>query len=367
MSGEGGIVGRKAQHLEICLDDERFGVETSSTRLDEVHLVHRSLPEINANDLDTGISFLGCTCRFPIFISSMTGGSSEAYRTNKDLATAASELGIAVGMGSIRILLRKPEVIEDFRLKQFAPAVPVFANIGAVQLPDISHDEIFRLIDALEVDGIAVHLNPGQELFQPGGDRDFSGILEALGRFTERSPVPIIVKETGFGINPAEVRAIAEAGATYIDISGAGGTNWVRVEAFRHEHGMIAAAADEFDRWGLPTALILAAIPHEERGILASGGIRTGMDVAKCIALGAEAAGMALPFVRAVRSGGIDAAVDLGRRVEYVIRAAMVLTGSRTVDQLRRAPVFLDHRLQHDAAALRDAAIGPDNATGEGD
>jgi isopentenyl-diphosphate Delta-isomerase len=352
------IAGRKGQHLEICLDSDQYEVQSGSTRLDEVHLVHRALPEVHENDVSPRIDFLGYGCRLPVFISSMTGGSSEGYRTNKDLATVAGELGIAVGMGSIRILLRKPEVIDDFHLKKFAPQVPVFANIGGVQLPHTPHDELFRLVDTLRVDAIAVHLNPGQELFQPGGDRDFRGVIEAIGRFVEHCPVPVIVKETGFGINPAETKILREIGTAYVDVAGSGGTNWVRVEAHRQDAAQ-AAAAFEFDSWGLPTALLLAAIGRDERGILASGGIRTGIDVVRCLALGAEAAGMALPFIRVLRAGGIEAAVEFGCRLEYVIRAAMTMAGCTTVEQLRSAPMWMNQELAHDAAALRQATGTP--------
>ncbi|TVR72942.1 MAG: type 2 isopentenyl-diphosphate Delta-isomerase [Spirochaetaceae bacterium] len=355
MSDSGGIAGRKAQHLEICLDTHRDHVETARTRLDEANLVHRALPEVDAEAVDTSFSFLGHTCRMPLFISSMTGGSSEGYRTNKDLAAVAAELGIPVGMGSIRILLRKPEVMDDFRLKDFAPSVPVFANIGGVQLPRVAHEEIYRLIDTLRVDGIAVHLNPGQELFQPGGDRDFRGILEALRAFTARCPVPVIVKETGFGINPEEVETLLEAGAAWVDIAGAGGTNWVRVEAYRLEDHVPAEAAAEFDYWGTPTALLLAALGRDRQGILASGGIRTGMDVVRCLALGAEAAGIALPFVRALRSGGIEEALRYGRTLELVIRTATALAGCTATKQLRRAPLRLSTALREDARELRGA------------
>jgi isopentenyl-diphosphate delta-isomerase len=346
---------RKAQHLEICVDDERYAVESGRNRLGEVHLIHRSLPEVDAAAVDTSWEFLSHRVSMPLFISSMTGGSSEGYRTNKDLATIAQLLGIPVGMGSIRILFRKPEVIDDFLLKQFAPDVPVFANIGGVQLPEMDHREIFEMIRRLEVDGIAVHLNPGQELFQPGGDRDFRGIADAVARFVDGSPVPVIVKETGFGINPDEVRRLREAGAHYVDIAGSGGTNWVRVEAYRQDDTVAAAAASEFDEWGLPVALVLATLGRNVPGVLASGGMRSGMDAVRAVAMGAEGVGMALPFVRALRTAGIDGAVDFGRRVQYVMETALALAGCRTLDELRRAPLWVEERLKADAAALAQA------------
>ncbi len=344
--------GRKAQHLDVCLDANRYHVETGSSRLNQVHLVHRALPECDLSEVNTEIPFLGTTVKLPFFISSMTGGSAEGYRTNKDLAEVAAELGIPVGMGSIRILTRKPEVIGDFQLKRFAPNVPVFANIGGVQLPNTQHQDIYRLMEQLAVDGIAVHLNPAQELFQPGGDTDFFGVLEATERFIAASPVPVIIKETGMGINPAEVRELLKRGAAAVDVAGAGGTNWVRVESYRLDDTAVAEEAGEFDNWGIPTALVLAALGRDVRNVWASGGIRSGMDIVNALALGADAVGLALPFVRAVRAGGVAAGVELGRRYEYVIRIAMTLTGSRTVEQLRAAPLYLDAALQADARSL---------------
>lgn len=346
---------RKAQHLEICLDEQRYQVETGRTRLEEVHLVHHSLPELDAEDIDTSIDFLGHRIAFPVFISSMTGGSEAGYQTNKDLAAAAQQLGIPVGMGSIRILFRKPEVMEHFLLKRYAPDVPVFANIGGVQLPHMVHSEIVEMVRRLEVDAIAVHLNPGQELFQPGGDRDFRNVLDSIARFVDTCPVPVIVKETGCGINPAEAHRLLDAGARYVNVAGSGGTNWLRVEAYRQDQPIVAEAADEFDDWGLPTGLVLAALGRDTRGILASGGLRSGMDVVRALALGAEAAGMALPFVRALKRGGVDAAVDFGRRVQYVIETALALTGCAGVDDLRRAPLWVENRFRADAEALAAA------------
>ncbi|MFW6228571.1 MAG: type 2 isopentenyl-diphosphate Delta-isomerase, partial [Alkalispirochaeta sp.] len=347
---------RKSQHLSICLDAAAYKVETSETRFSEVHLLHRALPEINAADVDTSTVFLGSSIAMPVFISSMTGGSEGAYQVNKDLAAAAQELGIPVGMGSIRILFRKPDVIEHFLLKRYAPNVPVFANIGGVQLPELAHDEIYRMIERLEVDAIAVHLNPGQELAQPGGDVNFAGIFDEIRRFAAGSPVPVIVKETGFGIDPATVVRLLEGGATYVDIAGAGGTNWNRVESYRHEDPAIGAAVQEFDDWGIPTALILGALGRNRRGVLASGGIRSGMDVLKAVALGAEAAGLALPFVRAVTDGGVPAAVAAGRQLQYVIRTGMALTGCTVLSGLREAPIWTDESFRLDSSAIRRAA-----------
>ncbi|MFW6215190.1 MAG: type 2 isopentenyl-diphosphate Delta-isomerase [Alkalispirochaetaceae bacterium] len=348
---------RKTRHLEICIDAERFEVETGRSRFDEVHLLHRSLPEIDEARIDTSTTFLGKSVRMPLFVSSMTGGSAAGYQANKQLAEAAEQLGIPVGMGSIRILFRKPEVLEHFQLKRFAPSVPVFANIGGVQLPSMDHGEIYRMLDALEVDGIAIHLNPGQELFQVDGDRDFSGILEGIRRFCASAPVPVIVKETGFGISPGEVETLFEAGASYVDLAGSGGTNWAQVESYRLSPEE-RLAAQEFGDWGAPTALLLAALGRNRTGVLASGGVRTGMDLLRSLALGAELAGTALPFIRAVHSRGVEGAVAYGRRVEKVLRTGMLLTGTARVEELRTAPLRLSEALKADARALSRAARG---------
>ena len=186
------------------------------------------------------------------------------------------------------------------------------------------------------------------------GDRRFQGVMESIRRFCDRAPVPVIVKETGFGISPAEVRSLKDAGARYVDVAGSGGTNWAQVESYRLE-GDERGAAQEFGEWGLPTALILAGLGRGESGVLASGGIRTGMDLVRSIALGAESAGTALPFIRAVHAGGVDAAVAYGRRIEKVLRTAMLLSGSRTVSALQRAPIWLSRELREDAEALVEA------------
>ncbi len=346
---------RKAAHLEICLDERQYSVESGNAGYGGVHLVHRSLPEIAVDEVVTSHDFLGHRVAWPFFISSMTGGSENAYAVNRNLAKAAQELSIPVGMGSIRILFHKPDVIDHFLLKRDAPGVPVFANIGGVQLPQMEHGEIYRMVERVGADAIAVHLNPGQEIFQPGGDRDFRGILDAIARFCRNAPFPVIVKETGFGIHPDEVHVLFDSGATYVDLAGSGGTNWVTVEAYRHEE--MRAAADEFVRWGTPTAVLQAALGRDRRGVLASGGVRSGLDVVKALALGAESAGMALPFVRALTRDGVEGAVSFGRRIGQVVKAAMVLTGARTVDDLRTVPLVMGRELTARAVMLRDITI----------
>jgi isopentenyl-diphosphate delta-isomerase type 2 len=301
--------------------------------------------------VDTSVEFLGHSLSLPLFISCMTGGSEGGFRVNRDLARAAQRLGIPVGLGSIRVLLDQEELFPHFDIKPLAPDVPVLANIGAVQVRDRPSDEIFEMAERLNVDSMVVHLNPGQELFQPEGDRDFRGLSTALVRFVSQSPVPIIVKETGFGIHPFLVRALLDQGVAYVDLAGSGGTNWISVESYRLTD-QERLAAEEFSDWGLPSSLLLAALfqageeldfkqTYDGR-VLASGGLRNGMDLAKAIALGAHMAGMALPFIRVLNDEGVEGVVSFVNRMEKVLRSVMVLTGSENLDELRKQQYWLD-------------------------
>jgi isopentenyl-diphosphate delta-isomerase len=348
----GSIWKRKADHLRICTSTGRYAVESGSTWLDQVQLVHSSLPEISAGQIDTTAVFLGRPVSMPIFISSMTGGSEKAYQANRNLAQAAQNAGIAVGTGSIRILLRKPEVISHFMMRDVAPDIPIFANIGGVQLVSDDQEPVIELVKRLEVDGIAVHLNPGQELVQPEGETHFSGVLAGIARFCEASPVPVIVKETGFGINPIEAKALVDVGVNYVDVAGSGGTNWALVEGYRLPR-KDRALAEELNDWGLPTGLLVAACRDLDGSVLASGGLRGGIDAAKSIALGAVGAGFALPFIRAVLSGGVDAAGAYAERLRDELHAALLLTGCGTVDELRKAPVVESVGFSHAKDQLR--------------
>jgi isopentenyl-diphosphate delta-isomerase len=349
-----GIGFRKEKHLSICADASRFSVEGSSTGFDSVHFIHDALPEIGAEQIDLQTDFLGHTVAAPIFISCMTGGSDRGFFANRELAQAAKEKRYAVGMGSIRILFDHPELFEHFHLKALAPDVPVLANIGGAQIRDEEHGKLFELVKRLEVDCLVVHLNPGQELFQPEGDRDFRGIKNSIARLCQGSPVPIIVKETGFGIRPRLVSELLSQGVRYVDVAGAGGTNWVTVEAYRLPERE-RAEAREFADWGNPTALILACLDEHEGKILASGGLRSGLDVAKSIALGAHAAGLALPLIRQVVAGGAEAVVRYLDRLENTLRSVLILTGSRTAAELRAGKFWWDPVFAGSVAAFKAA------------
>ncbi len=324
---------RKSEHLEICLDHEKYRVKTSDALFEEIHFYHHALPEINREEISLSTRVLDFDARAPLFISCMTGGSEEGYQLNKELAAAAEALRIPVGMGSNRILWKKPDTLPHFEFRKFAPTVPLLSNLGAVQIRDMDHNEIIEMNKRLGVSAQVIHCNPGQELFQPEGDRNFKGITQALYRFIDSSPLPVIIKETGFGFHPREVTDLLEHGAYAVDLAGAGGTNWISVEAYRN-HDQELQRSREFDSWGHPTALLLAALkgtPH----IWASGGIHSGMDAAKALALGAEMAGLAMGFIEVVKKEGREGVIAYFEQLEKTIIDVMLLSSCRTIAELQ--------------------------------
>ncbi|MGO9409777.1 MAG: type 2 isopentenyl-diphosphate Delta-isomerase [Spirochaetia bacterium] len=330
---------RKAGHLAICTDPSRYSVEGKGGGFGGVRFVHIALPELNETELDTGVDFLGYHVKLPFFISCMTGGSAGGFKANKELARAAEALCIPVGLGSMRVLVENPELFTHFNMKPLAPNVPILANLGAVQLRDMDRPAVYELLKRLEAQALVIHVNAGQELFQPEGDRDFRGLKETIARACEECPLPVIVKETGFGIAPHLARELLASGAAYVDLAGAGGTNWILVESYRLPEAELATA-EQFSDWGIPTALLLASFGGTQIRLLASGGVRGGLDAAKALAMGAQMVGFALPVIREVTAGGADAVIGFFRRLEKTLRTVMVLTGCRDIPSLRRATTW---------------------------
>jgi isopentenyl-diphosphate Delta-isomerase len=335
---------RKRSHLDLCATGDVEHLE-KTTLLEEVEFVHDSLSEVDLGEVDLSVELLGRKLRAPFLITGMTGGTADAATVNRDLARLAERFGIGFGLGSQRAMLRRPELATTYSVRREAPTTLLLANLGLVQAAQIPTADIARLVASVGADALCLHLNPAQELVQKEGDRKFAGGLAALRRIASELAVPLIVKETGCGISSRVARRLEEAGIRYVDVSGAGGTSWVRVEDLRGD-ARSHALGELFRDWGIPTAASLVQLRGSSLVRIASGGIRNALDAARALALGAEICGFALPVFRAYRSGGLDAAAAFLEQTIEGLRVAMVLTGSRTLAELRRQPVVLGPRLE---------------------
>jgi isopentenyl-diphosphate delta-isomerase len=345
----GSIGQRKSDHITLCATED-VGFRSVGTLLDQVRLVHDALPDLDADALDTSVTLFGKRLRAPIFIAAMTGGTDDAGKINRELAAIAEERGLGFGLGSQRAMHVRQGVEQTYRVRDVAPSTLVLGNVGVVQAREMTTAEIRALVDDVGADALCVHLNPAMELVQPGGDRDFTRGLETIARLVRDLGKPVVVKETGCGLGPRVAARLKEIGAVHVDVSGAGGTSWVGVEAKRAtEQGDARGASlgEAFWDWGIPTAASVALLaPFGLETIIATGGIATGVDVAKAIALGATAAGIARPVLKALVAGGRSAALDLLDTVVTELRTAMLLTGSANLASLRRTPRVLTGELR---------------------
>ncbi|SEW30153.1 type 2 isopentenyl-diphosphate Delta-isomerase [Natrinema salifodinae] len=334
---------RKDDHLRIVQERD---VETSGTGFEDVQLVHEALPELHYDAIDLSVEFLGHELSAPIFIESMTGGHHNTTEINRALARAASETGIAMGLGSQRagLELDDDSVLESYTVvRDVAPDAFIYGNLGAAQLREYDLETVERAVEMIEADALAVHLNFLQEATQPEGDVNGRNCLTAIERVAEDLSVPIIVKETGNGISGETARKLAAAGVDAIDVAGKGGTTWSGIEAYR------AAAANAprqkrigtlFRTWGIPTAASTIECVAEHDCVIASGGVRTGLDVAKAIALGAVAGGLAKPFLKPATNGS-DAVIERIEDLIAELRTAMFVTGSGSIADLQQTEYVL--------------------------
>lgn len=344
MAHDNPIGQRKADHIELCAAED-VEARTTSTLLDEVTLLHDSLPELDADAIDLGTTLCGRRLPTPLMISGMTGGIDEAGRINRMLARVAQRRGLAFGVGSQRAMLRDPAAAESYRARDVAPDVFVCANIGAVQAAAMDVAGLAHLVDSIEADALCIHLNPAQEMIQDAGDRDFRGCLDAIREARAALPIPVIAKETGCGMSRRTARRIADAGVATVDVSGAGGTTWVGVETLRAEAGL-RDVGDVLWDWGIPTAVSVRYGVDAGLEVIASGGVRDGLDAARAIALGASVASCALPYLRAAIDGGEDAVDRVAETMLRTLRTVMVLTGSADLGALRSAERHIGPRLQ---------------------
>ncbi len=328
---------RKADHLRIALEEDvQFPRLTSG--FERYQLVHNALPEVNLEEVDLQISMFGKTLQAPLLISSMTGGTKEAGEINRRLAEAAEVRGIAMGVGSQRVALEHPDQAYTFHVRQVAPSILLFANLGAVQLNyEYSIDHCRRAVEMIEADALILHLNPLQEALQADGNWNWSGLLRKIEVICRTLDVPVIAKEVGWGISASVARQLVNAGVAAIDVAGAGGTSWSEVEYHRAPNTRFRHLARAFADWGLPTALSLQWVRRvvpSHVAVFASGGIRTGIDAVKALALGADMVGMATPFLHAATQGtsAIIETIDL---MMDEMRIAMFTVGAQNVQSLR--------------------------------
>ena len=332
------IENRKSEHLRVCIEEDvEFQQLTSG--LEKYRFTHCCLPELDRSDIELGTTFLGKSLKAPILISSMTGGTELAHLVNTRLATVAQRYGLAMGVGSQRIALEQPELAPTFAVRSLAPDILLLANLGAVQLNyGCGLEDCLKLVELLEADALILHLNPLQELVQSGGDSNFKGLLAKIEQICAQLPVPVIAKEVGNGISAPMAKKLIEAGVAAIDVAGAGGTSWAKVESQRAKDNRQRHLGQVFADWGLPTAECITAIRSVNSTIplIASGGLKNGLDLAKSIALGADLGGLARPFlVAAIES---EAAVD--ELVKFLIAELEIVlfcTGNPNLSALKNS------------------------------
>ncbi len=300
MSEVAPISSRKSDHLRINLSEN---VDSGlSTGLENYRFIHRALPELDLDQISISTTVFGKHLKSPILISSMTGGTPEALEINRTLAEAAQVTGVALGLGSQRAAIENPELINTYNVRSIAPDCLLFANLGAVQLNySYNIEQCLRAVEMIAADALILHFNAVQEAVQPGGNTRFSGLADKVAEICKQLPVPVIAKEVGWGFSRSDIHLLRECGVSAIDVAGAGGTSWSQVEMHRARDEQQAELAAAFIDWGIPTAeaILNVRAVSPTMPVFASGGLRSGVDIAKCIALGASLGGMARPFLKA--------------------------------------------------------------------
>lgn len=323
---------RKLDHIRIVSEDA--AVDRRQGYFDRIHLTHRALPELDLSAVDPSTRFLNKALSFPLLISSMTGGADEELiRINRNLAIAAEAEGVALAVGSQRVLLSNEAARDSFALRAVAPSTVLLGNLGAVQLNyGLGTEDCETAVEILEADGLYLHLNPLQEAVQPEGDTNFSGLADRISEIVLRLRQPVIVKEVGAGISVADAERLRAAGVRYVDVAGSGGTSWSMVESRRSGEPSLG---ELFGDWGIPTPLALRQMKplRGEVTLIASGGIRNGIDMAKAVILGASLCGLARPFLDPARESA-DAVRAVIRRLRREFTTAMFLLGAGRMEAL---------------------------------
>ena len=333
----GSTESRKREHIDTVLGAD-VAAKGITTGFERYLFDHCALPELSLDDVDLSTDLFGKSLKAPFLISSMTGGAVPARDINLKLAEAAQALGIAMGLGSQRAAIERENLADTYRVRSVAPDILLFANIGAVQLnKGYGVDEARRAVEMIEADALFLHLNPLQEAVQTEGDRDWRGLLDKIGMVVSGLSVPVVVKEVGNGISGKIAKALAEVGVAAIDVAGAGGTSWSEVEAHRQTDPMLRRVAHSFAGWGIPTATALIETRDAVPGlpVFASGGIRSGIDAAKAVRLGADLCGTAAPVLGSATDTA-EAVFDTMTAFIEEMRVACFCTGAIDLDALRR-------------------------------
>ncbi len=333
------IGARKSDHIRINLEEDVSSGLT--TGLENYQFIHQALPELDLESVNLSLDLMGRHLKAPILISSMTGGTEKSALINRTLAAAAQETGIAMGLGSQRAAIEHPELASTFQVRSVAPDILLFANLGAIQLNyQYGIEECLRAVEMIQADGLILHLNALQEALQPEGDTHFSGLLKKIETICRKLPVPVIAKEVGWGFSKQSARLLSEAGVAAIDVAGAGGTSWSQVEMHRAKSEIQAHLAAAFIDWGIPTSESILNVREVDKDlkIFASGGLRTGIDIAKCIALGASLGGMAGPFLKAAVLS-LEEVTRTINEISREIQVCMFAAGAGNLEQLSQTPL----------------------------
>ncbi|MCA9602077.1 MAG: type 2 isopentenyl-diphosphate Delta-isomerase [Myxococcales bacterium] len=333
---------RKADHIDLCATDQ-VAFRERTTLLEGVRLIHQALPDLSLDEIDLRCELFGKTLRAPLIVASMTGGTERAERINRIIAEVVEKRGLGMGLGSQRAMQKRPETTKSFQVRELAPTALILGNLGVVQAREQPTEALKELVESVGADGLFIHLNPAMELIQPEGDRDFRGGTETFARLVRELPLPVVAKETGSGISRETAKKLRDVGVETVDVSGAGGTSWVGVETLRAT-GASAELGEKLWDWGIPTAASIGFAGAAGMRVIATGGIRDGLDVARAVALGAHAGGIARVAYQAFLDGTADTFFDA---VERELRTAMLLVGAHNVEELRRAPRVITGELRH--------------------
>ncbi|MEI7961581.1 MAG: type 2 isopentenyl-diphosphate Delta-isomerase [archaeon] len=332
---------RKKDHLTLCATKD-VSFHEKTTLLECVELNYKCLPELSLADVNLGTEFLGKKFAFPFMVSAMTGGAQVGKKVNKDIAKACAEFGIGMGLGSMRAMLKQPSLVETYYVRDVAPDIFLAGNIGAAQLKEYTPEQLNEALLAIEADALAIHLNAAQEAVQPEGDADFSGLIAKIAECSDKIAVPVYVKEVGHGINFDVSFALKNTNVKALDVQGAGGTSWTAVDSLRNKKGFGMA----FREFGIPTSVAImdakSALHGTTKKIVASGGIRNGLEAIKAIVLGADMTASALPILKAQQKDGAKGIAEYLHYFKKEMEIASFLVGCKDINELHQEkPIIL--------------------------